>query len=293
MLFLLAFFGPNFPPSPVHDPAMRPAEVIGLPYDAGRLAPWAPDQSSRVTGFGDTAAIPAPDPGDFTSMVQFVASSEPTNADLQKENMELRQRLEELEQLMKDKLSQPPVSSPNSAETTSDRKSVPGWTVELYPWNAKGTLAQDPKERLLTQNCAFTGEFAQTNPKQMHLYRFLAVYRAKEPGRYVFSSDMTCSFGHKCHFEFFVDDQPILNFFENTDGTRINNGLPLTAGDHRLEFRTWLYSNNFINYEPGRRYGWHVMVKGPADFTQREFRPDELFSVIPRDVNMSAAGCVQ
>ncbi|CAN7690284.1 hypothetical protein LJR030_003627 [Rhizobium sp. LjRoot30] len=267
---------------------LAPAEAVALPYDAGRLAPWAADQRSAFPGYGDTSLIDAP--ADTRSSYQVVAA-EPGVEALKKENEELRQRLEKLEQLMKNTLSEPPVNGAQSEEAGTDRKSVPGWRVELHDWSKDGILKADAKKTLLTQNCPFTGRFAQDNPMQMHLYRFHGVFRAKQNGRYVFASDMVCGFGHKCGFNVYVDNQPLIEFKNNTDGTRLVNGLPLTAGDHELEFHTWLTSNNFIKYSPGDKFKWHVLVKGPDDITPREFEPDELFTVVPRNVNMAARPC--
>ena len=294
MFLLLGLLGGLFNPQiPVHDYKTLPAEVIALPFNAARLAPWAPDQTSRMTGFGDTSQIAAPKLSDFSSMVQLAASSGPTNEDLQTENEELRKRIEQLEQLMKNTLSQPPVSSPNSAETHTDKKSVPGWIVELHPWNKASTLSADPNRKLLTQNCNFKGNFELEQSHQMHVYRFLGIFRAKAPGRYVFSNDLKCGFNHECNFHFKVDDQPLMDVSHyKTKGQRLTNGLPLTAGDHRLEFTIGIDHNRFINYRPKDHFGWHVLVKGPNDFDQREFKQDELFSVIPKNTNLGAKACV-
>lgn len=288
MSFLFLFLLGYGEPLPVRDYKMTPAEAIGLPFDAGRHAPWAADQRSRVDYPLATSRIAAPRIEDQSSRVQTVAASQ---ADLERENLELRQRIEKLEQMMKNTLTEPPVSGAVSDEAFTDKKSVSGWQVELHSWNKNGRLGDDAKDTLLTKNCAFTGRFAQQRASQMHLYRFMATFRVKEPGRYVFANDMTCGFGHPCTFELDVDRQPLIDFAGNTEGTRLVNGLPLTAGDHQVEFRTWLNSNSFINYRPGERFKWHVMVKAPSDLVPREFEADELFSVIPRRVNMAARGC--
>lgn len=295
MSFLFLFLlGGWREPHPVKGFKTLPAEVVGLAYDATRLAPWAADYTSRMKTRPNiqTAGYVVPKASDFSSRIQLVAS-EPTAEELKRENEELRKRLELIEQMMKDKLSEPPVSGAQTeGQMDPDKKSVPGWTVELHDWNKSGTLSNDPKNTLLTQNCAFTGKFALEHQNQMHLYRFVGTFRARENGRYVFSSDMVCEFDHKCNFNLYVDDQPLIEYAAKTKGQRLVNGLPLTAGDHTLEFRTWLSSNSFLNYRPGQKYKWHVKVKGPSDFNQRDFEPDELFSVIPRKVNLGARACM-
>lgn len=291
MSFLFLFFLGYGEPLPVRGYKTAPAEAIGLPFDASRLSPWAADQASRIRAHTVIPAnMPMPKASDYSSRIQLVASSA-SNEELQRENQDLRRRIEMLEQMMKNTLSQPPVSGAQSEEAGIDKKSVPGWTVELHDWNSLGTLADDPQKTLLTQNCAFTGNFTLEHKSQMRLYRYVATFRATQSGRYVFSSDLVCAFGHQCQFNLYVDEQPLIEFNGRTDGQRLVNGLPLTAGDHTIEFRTWLNSNNFIKYEPGRRYKWHVQVKGPSDFNARDFAPDELFSVIPSKVNMGARAC--
>lgn len=291
LLFLL-FLGPGAS-LPVLGYKTAPADAVGLPFDPSRLAPWAADQFSRLKPTLAPQPLDAPAASDYRSLIQTVAS-EPSTTELQRENEELRQRLNQLEQLMmKTIVSQPPVSGPQSPEAATGTKSVPGWTVEIHPWNRNGQLANDATDTLLTQNCAFTGDFARKHHTEMHLYRFMGTFRARENGRYVFSSDLECRRGHKCRFDLYVDNQPLIQFSDDSDGTRLNNGLPLTAGDHTVEFRTWLTSNNFMKYDPGKQYRWHVMVKGPSDFTARDFEPDELFSVIPSKVNMGARACTQ
>jgi len=286
-LFLLGAFQEEGPQT---DPRLTPGEAIPLPFDVNRLAPWVADQRSRLPTNTDTAFVPAPEVGDYRSRVDLVAS-EPSEDALKKENQELRQRIEQLEQMMKAVVSQPPVSGAVSEEAETDKKSVPGWTVELHAWNKNGRLSNDANTTLLTENCPFTGRFAQRTRSQMHLYRFMGTFRVKESGRYVFASDLKCDRLHPCGFQFFVDKQPLMDFRDDTAGFTLSNGIPLTPGDHQLEFRTWMLKSMYAKFSPGENYSWHIKVKAPNDFTAREFEPDELFSVVPRSLNMSARRC--
>lgn len=284
-LFLL-FQGHDRPAKDYH---MAPAEAVALPYDAQRLAPWAKDFSSRMEALEDATGVEAPSADQYQSLFQTVAS--PSNEDLQRENEELRQRLEKLEQMLKDEVSKPPVTGAQSEESKTDKKSVPGWRVEYHPWNKDGRLANDALETILTQNCPFTGRLGLTSDNDMKIYRFMANFRVKEPGRYVFAFDTTCEFDHACTLNLSVDGEPVIEFKGKTDGQRLANGLPLVAGDHTLEFVTHLNSNRFLNYRPNQRFKWQVSVKGPSDMNPRDFAPDELFSVIPRKERMAAKPC--
>ena len=295
-MFLLLFLLNAFGPDGVKDYRMTPTvPLAALPFDPLRLAPWAADYSSRAVIPVGTACLPAPLAGDYTTHAPEPAQTDNGQVEeLQQENAALRKRLDQLEQMMKDNLSQPPVAAPQPGQTvTNGQKTVPGWRAELYAWNSKGVLAADPYRTVLTQSCPFDGTFGHVGNSEMSIYRFLGVYRVKTQGRYVFAVDTTCGFGHQCHLSMAVDGGEILKFDGRTDYQRLQNGVPLTPGDHTLEFTIYLKSNNFLKYEPADRFKWYPLVKTADDLNARDFAPDELFSVVPASTTMSVAGCTR
>lgn len=170
-------------------------------------------------------------------------------------------------------------------------KSVPGWVLEVHEYNKAGVLSPDPLYTRLTRDCPFNGTLLNKDQKKAHIYRFLGVFRVKEQGRYVFTTDLTCGFGHPCDFTFKVDDQTIMNVDNDTTEGRIQNGIPLSVGDHTIEVITRMTKTSYIKYDPYDRFRWRFLVKGPDDFNAREFGSDELFAVVPESVKSPVMSC--
>ena len=267
--------------------------AVPLEFNENRTSPWVSD--FETTGKFDAPAgtwVPAPKRSDFQTSGTFqLAQNSLTDDQHEREKMELRKRIEELENIVKKLVTQPPVPQPMPAPSADGLKSVPGWIVELHSWNKSGRLSEDPLERVLTRSCPFRGNFRHKAGTNMFIYRFKAIFRAKTPGRYVFANDITCGFGHECGFHFWVDNQQLVNFNGRMDKQRLLNGIPLTVGDHELEFITYLKRNSFIKYEPAERHQWLPLVQAPGDFNPREYRTDELFAVVPQSVNTPVLGC--
>jgi len=289
MLFLLLILGLGGD-EPIRNYKLFPIDPpVAMAFDANRQAPWASDWSSTLVADLPPGFVPAPTASDYSSSI-LVAQAAP-QGDLEQENLELRQRIEQLENLIKDTVNQPPVPGPQPVIPTSGTKSVPGWLVEFHEWNKGGHLNPDPLKVALTRNCSFQGNFGHEHRNQMYIYRFLGTFRVKEQGRYVFGSDTTCGFNHECGFEMFVDGSQIIDFAGRTEGEQMQLGLPMSVGDHTVEIRTWIDHNSFINYRPTDNHKWWPNVKGPGELNARDFREDELFAVVPADTRGSVLSC--
>ena len=123
------------------------------------------------------------------------------------------------------------------------------------------------------------------------IYQFRGIYRVKEPGRYVFGQELTCGFSHNCLMQLSVDDQRLISFDGEAEKNIVRQGIPLTVGDHKVEFKTFIPRNSFIKYEPKTRFQWTPLVQAPGDFNLREYRTDELFAVVPQSVKSPVLGC--
>jgi hypothetical protein len=88
-----------------------------------------------------------------------------------------------------------------------------------------------------------------------------------------------------------VDGANIIDFKGRTDNELIRQGVPLTVGDHQIEFTTYLQRNSFINYEPEKKFKWRPQVQAPGDFNLGDFKDTELFAVVPQTVKASVRGC--
>lgn len=290
MLLLLALFGLG-EPGPSIEYRFTPVDpAVAMPFDYDRKEPWSADYTTAFTAELPAAFLPAPVASDYGSSIQ-VAQAAP-QPDLEQENMDLRRRIEQLESMMEGVLTQPPVAGPQPVIPTSGMKSVPGWVAELYDWNRAGRLGDDPLKTILTRNCPFRGDFGHASGTDMYIYRFLSTFRVKEQGRYVLASETTMGSGHGGGFQVFVDGGKIIDHDGQTsDNAILQNGLPLSVGDHTIEFRTWIGSNSFIKYEPAARHRWFPLVKGPGDLNAREFREDELFAQVPASTRGAVQGC--
>lgn len=262
-----------------------------LPYDAQRYGPWAPDHESRgkflITT--DTTSIATPHPADYGSAGFMLAQA---GSDAGEAIM--LDNLERLEREMQEKLTQPPVPvapEPAVQVATEGMKAVPGWLVEVHDWNEGGRLGEDPVERVLTRSCPFRGDFRARASNSLYIYHFSAIFRVTEPGRYVFGFDLTCNVTHSCSVAFAVDGQQIIDFQGLTEGQIIRQGVPLTVGDHKLEFKTHLNRKSYMTYDPGNRYRWEPLVQGPNDFNLGPYRTDHLFAVVPQHVNEPVQAC--
>lgn len=287
LLFTLFGLGES---EPVRNYRLWPVDPpIAMAFDASRQSPWVNDWSTSAVAALPPAFVPAPRVSDYSSSV-LVAQAAPMT-DLEQENMDLRLRVEQLENMVRDMVNQPPVPGPQPAVPTSGTKSVPGWLVEFHEWNGEGRLNPDPLKTALTRSCDFRGDFGHEHNSQMFIYRFLGTFRVEEQGRYVFGSNTTCGFNHECGFEMFVDGGQIIDFDGRTDGQQLQQGLPMSVGDHTIEIRTWIDHNSFLNYRPAENHRWWPNVKGPGDLNAREFREDELFAVIPASTQGSVMSC--
>jgi hypothetical protein len=265
-----------------------------LAYEAQRLSPWVSDWESTmaVPVAFVTELTPAPHASDYGSTGDLmVAQVEPGVDELQLENLELRKRIEALENLVKQQIQQPPVAQPQPKPAANGMKSVPGWLVEIHDWNKDGRLSEDPLERVLTRSCPFKGDFRHKSNSSQYIYNYKAVYRVKEAGRYKFGFDLTCSYSHECGFQFSVDGQQLIKHQGVAEKNRLMNGVPLTVGDHTLEFKTWIDHSSFITYQPAERHQWQALVQAPSDFNPREYTTDELFAVVPEKTKSPVLGC--
>jgi hypothetical protein len=265
-----------------------------LPYVASRRSPWIADFSTAASftyGMDGGAWVPSPNISDYQTSGMLLVQNTVTSEQLEQENMELRKRIEALENMIKGQVTQPPVTQPMAKPSADGMKSVPGWLVETHQWNKSGVLGEDPLSRALTRNCPFDGTFLSRAPNNMFIYKFTGVYRVKTPGRYIFGQELTCGHSHACVVKMSVDGGEIINFKGNGENRIVRQGVPLTVGDHKLEFVTYLTRDNFIKYQPAERYKWRPMVQAPGDFNLGNFRDDELFAVVPQTVKASVKSC--
>lgn len=292
LLWLLMGFGHHTGPEQNYR-TLPTQPAIAMPYDAGRLSPWPDDYTTSLPSGLLSAGSDVPAFRDYSSRV-LVAQADlgPSSEELEQENLELRKRIEQLEDMIKGVVSAPPVEAPQPKVSADGvTKSVPGWVAEMYDWNKSGRLSEDPMYTVLTRSCPFNGTFAATNDDTMYIYRFQSTFRAKEQGRYVFAFDTTCGFDHQCTFKAFVDGGKIIDFNGNMDAGHLQNGIPLSVGDHSLEFVTYQNKNSYLNYRPETKYKWWPLIKRPGDLNAGEFRTDELFVTIPTTVNSVVRGC--
>lgn len=294
LALLLPFFLGFGDPGPVITYLRYPSGPLEpLAFAASRTSPWPSDfeTSGMFLASMPVGWIPAPRASDYQSGGMLLAQSGVTNEQLERENLELRQRIEALENMLKQQIGQPPVTQPLPEPSADGMKSVPGWLVEVHEWNQEGRLGEDPLERVLTRNCPFRGDFRHKSSNNLFIYRFQGVYRAKEPGRHIFAFDMNCGFGHQCVMDFRVDGQQLIRHSGEISEGRLRQGVPLTVGDHLLEFKTYIPKSTFINYRPGEEFQWLPLVQAPNDFNPREYRTNELFAVVPQSANSPVLGC--
>lgn len=324
-MLLLLLMGLGQDTGPAHNYRTLPTEpAVALPYDAGRLSPWPSDFTSALPEAAFPAGGTAPRESDYSSGFKVAQTDSTRNAmkelfgepeaadsetlrqlfgdpeeqvaegatDLEQENMELRQRIDELEQLIKGVVSRPPVEAPQPSNANEDgTKSVPGWVAEVFDWNKSGRIGEDPLYTILTRSCAFNGTFAATSDSSLFIYRFQSTFRVKEAGRYVFAFDTTCGFDHQCTLQASVDGGKIIDFSGNMETGRLQNGIPLSVGDHTVEFITHQNKSSYLNYRPQSMYKWEPLIKGPSDLNPREFGTDELFVTIPATTKGVVQGC--
>ncbi len=295
LALLLPFFLGFGDPGPVSTYLRYPSGPLEpLAFEASRTSPWPSDfeTSGQFVVQVPVGWVPAPRASDYASGGMLLAQSAVTNEQLERENLELRQRIEALENMLKQQIGQPPVTQPMAAPSTDGMKSVPGWLAEVYGWNAEGRIGEDPIQRILTRSCPFTGKFWMENRNSMYIYTFSSVFRAKEAGRHRFGMNLTCEDEHACVMQFSVDGQRIIDFSDESDGKYIQQGVPLTVGDHQVKFTIYIRDNKFLGrYRPADEFKWEPLVQGPNDFNARNYRTDELFAVIPQSVNSPVQGC--
>jgi hypothetical protein len=265
-----------------------------LPYVATRQSPWPADFSSTGTftyAVDNGAWVPGPNVSDYQTAGMILAQNTVSDSQLEQENMELRKRIEALENMLKGQVTQPPVTQPMAKPSADGMKSTPGWLLEVHQWNKEGQLGEDPLEKALTLSCPFNGKLMAKSNESLYIYKFSAVFRAKTAGRYIFGQRMTCGYSHQCVMKMSVDGANIIDFKGRTDNELIRQGVPLTVGDHQIEFTTYLQRNSFINYEPEKKFKWRPQVQAPGDFNLGDFKDTELFAVVPQTVKASVRGC--
>lgn len=314
-MLLALLLGLAHPETPAYNYQTYPTQpAVALPYDASRLSPRLSDYTSTLgamvltTGDVPPAAAAKPEHlaqlgdadqpdlySDLFGDSQVLSPEEAaargllvSAADESQEVQDLRARIKALEEQLQAGGQPPPVPQSPPAPVTH---SAPGWVAEVFDWNKSGRLGQDALRTILTRNCAFNGTFAATSSDSLYIYRFSSIFRVREPGRYVFAFDTTCSWGHPCSLRASVDGGQIIDFRGQQEAGRIQNGLPLEVGDHRLEFTIHLNNQSYVKYEPGERFKWQPLVKGPSDLNARDFREDELFLSIPPSVKGTVRSC--
>jgi hypothetical protein len=129
--------------------------------------------------------------------------------ELKKENEDLKARLERLEKLLEGGAK--PAPETTTEVVNPDMTTLPGWLVEFHTWRKDLQLSADAKRTLVLENCEFNGTLGATTDTEMSIFRFQGVFQAKEPGRYAFALDTTCSFGHACQLAYSGSSQKTEN----------------------------------------------------------------------------------
>lgn len=265
----------------------------------------------QLAGFSGGASVGA-EPEDSTSKqapAEDTTKTMTTPADeddgaatldqLKKENADLKARLDRMEKLIdggKAPDATTETTTPQKTDTQTktatdaDMKALPGWLVEFYPWRSDGRMSDDPESAMVVENCGFDGTLGQDQPDDLKIYHFRSLFHTEVPGRYVFIMDLTCGLGHECDMTYNVDGATLLHVSGRTN-TRELEGLDLRPGEHKLDFKIYMKKNWFIKFQPGTRFQWHPLVRGPQDFNPRDFSKEELFIQLPKSVNIGSRKC--
>lgn len=180
-------------------------------------------------------------------------------------------------------------------EGKTNEKEVPGWRIRLYPYTPSGDLRfKDWVEQFYYLNGPF--DFRLGHPDWTiatvgirYSYMFEAVFRPNKPGVWVFGFELNCNDDtiSKCAFIARVDDRVATELRGEISKRR--HTMRVEVGELKEYAINLIFTGSQSTYFNIRHPKFSILttVRGPDDNDFRNFRRDELFVRVPKNVTIT------